>query len=81
MHNLRVKLFGYTDEEKEDIAYVQQRRVDEEKADLSKRRAEIRSIKWQEEIERLENFKDLRIFEAGGVDYIHPPERERPNKY
>ena len=80
MYNLRVKLAGYTEKEKEEFQNHQQRRIDDEKADLSRRRAEIRSLKWQQEIERLENFKDLRIFEAGGVDYIHP-ESERPGKY
>lgn len=46
MYNLRVKLVGYTEKEKEEFQNHQQRRIDDEKADLSRRRAEIRSLKW-----------------------------------
>jgi hypothetical protein len=78
MHDLRVKMVGYTEQEKEDFESLKARKIEDERADFSRRRAEIRAYKWQDEVERLEAFKDLSIFESGGVDYIHPPAKKEP---
>ena len=54
---------------------------EKERADFSLRRAEIRAKYWQQEVEKLENFRDISVFDNGGVDYIHAGEIGAPSKY
>jgi len=45
------------------------------------KRAEIRARYWQWEVDQLENFRELKIFENGGIDYLHAGEIGAPNRY
>lgn len=45
--------------------------AERERAELSRRKAELRAVYSQVECELLANFKDLRVFDSGGIDYLH----------
>ena len=82
LQQARVRLRGYTDEELQVYKNVQQLLHDEVKAELDLKRAEIEAYYWRVLVERLENFKEIRIFDAGGVDYLHTNgESTAPPKY
>lgn len=67
----RVKVFGYSDQELQEIRKAQQEKAERERAELSRRKAELRAVYNQVECELLANFKDLRVFDSGGIDYLH----------
>lgn len=78
---MRIKIFGNTPEEDLAIRNVHQSIIDKEKAEFSLRRAEIRTRYWQEEVERLEGFREIRVFDSGGIDYLHTEDGDQPGKY
>jgi hypothetical protein len=61
---------------------VQQQLHNQVKAELDIKRAEFEAYYWRALVERLENYQEIRIFDAGGIDYLHANgEGTAPPKY
>lgn len=77
-----MRLRGYTADEMQAFRDAQQLLHNQVKAELDIKRAEIEAYYWQALVERLENYQEIRVFDAGGIDYLHTNgESTAPSKY